>query len=448
VDESGVSDDSSGASLKAVAAAHAAGRLDAARAMCERLLDADPRDGDAHMWRGLISMSELRWSAAAAAFEAALAIRIEPWSFGNLGACYLKLGRLDDAGHRLRRALELKPDLLGAHITLATVLHGLRQFDAALAQLDQAARIKSNDAEVESRRGCSLLELDRYDEAQHAFQRAAAGAADFVYARLASFDRATYESITRSRRTIAPPEPATPANRAGARGVVLVSCNPDYARKYGMPFLRSYAEHAQAHDLLHLHIVDADARIVDEMLDVAARSGLDKFAVTVEESPFPVHEVQRRRAYYACARLLHLPYWLESYKLPILSLDVDFIVESPVEVLFESVAGHDMCLNARRPIDSPWLDVIANVIVANPTPRAREFFEGVANYAHALLEREPKAWLVDQTSLYCVLKMRGRFGSRPSVKWLPQAHQSGLWHIGHGYDYLLEDPRFRRYANA
>ena len=429
-----------------VAAAHGAGRVAEARALVDRLLTQKPGDGDALMWSGFVAMSELRWPEATAAFEQALAARTDPWSLANLGACYAKVGRLDDAERSLRRATEIKPNLLGAHIGLAAALHGLRRFDEALARLDAAEAVASNDHQAALRRGCTLVELGRFDEAQAAFGLAAARATDFTFPRLVRFDRATFDAVTAGPPVILPPDVEYESGGAGVRGVVVVSCNPPYARKYGAPFLRSYAEHAHTGHLLHLHIPDPDERIVDEMREVASRAGLASLRITTEDSPFPETEPQQRKAFYACARLLHLPYWLDAYQAPMLVMDVDFIVESPLTSLFEAAAGHDLALNARHPIDSPWLDIIANVIVANPTPAARRYFSAVARYALTYLAREPKAWLVDQAALFCVLKMLERYSTPPTVRWLPQAHQSGLWHIGHVYDHLLDDPRFQRYA--
>ena len=131
-----------------------------------------------------------------------------------------------------------------------------------------------------------------------------------------------------------------------------------------------------------------------------------------------------------------------------LNLDVDFIVESTLAGLVDAVRGCDIGLNQRDPLDSPWLDVIANIIVANPTPAARRYFAAVKNYALDFLRREPDAWLVDQAALYCVLKMLERYGAPPAVAWIPADKQTCLWHIGHAYDHLLDDPRFRKYADA
>jgi fermentation-respiration switch protein FrsA (DUF1100 family) len=131
-----------------------------------------------------------------------------------------------------------------------------------------------------------------------------------------------------------------------------------------------------------------------------------------------------------------------------LSLDVDFIVESPLEGLVAAAGDADVGLNARDPGDSPWLDVIANVIVAQPTPAARTYFNAARNYALEYLAREPDAWLVDQSALYCVLKMLERFATPPAVAWIPAEAQNCLWHIGHAYDHLLDDPRYRKYADA
>lgn len=433
--------------LKDVADAHAAGRIAEARALCNRVLEATPGDGDAFMWSALIAIAELRLPEAIAAFERALEIRIEPWSLASLGTCYAKIGEIEAAERCLRGSIELKPDHYAGHIGLAAALHGRRRFDEALSQLEVAAGINARDHEVDIRRGCTLAELRRYEEAQDAFARAIASTPAFIYPRLVKFDRVTYDVIAAG---IAVPPPRVEVDAepgpAAAQRVIVISCNPPYARKYAAPFLRSYAARACTGDLLHLHIPDPDLTIVDEMVEVADHAGLDRITITSETSPFPDHEVQQRRAYYACARLLHLPYWLELYQVPILLLDVDFIVERPLDVLFEAGRGHDVCLNARHPIDSPWLDVIANVIVANPTPAARRYFGAVAHYALAHVTSEPQAWLVDQAALYCVLRMFARFGTAPAVRWLPEAHKSGLWHIGHLYDHHLNDPRFQRYA--
>ena len=70
------------------------------------------------------------------------------------------------------------------------------------------------------------------------------------------------------------------------------------------------------------------------------------------------------------------------------------------------------------------------------------------NYALRYLRQEPAAWLVDQSALYCVLRMLERFATAPSVAWVHAERHACLWHIGHAYDYLLNDSRFRQYADA
>jgi tetratricopeptide (TPR) repeat protein len=174
--------------LKDVAHALGSGRIAEARALCDRVLPRTPDDGDALMWSGLIAMAQLRWPEAISAFERALEIRLDPWSLANLGACYAKVGHLDGAERCLRGATELKPDLHAAHIGLAAALHGLRRFEEALARLEVAAALDASDHQVDSRRGCTLVELGRYDEAKDAFERAIARSAAFTYPRLVKFD--------------------------------------------------------------------------------------------------------------------------------------------------------------------------------------------------------------------------------------------------------------------
>ncbi len=230
------------------------------------------------------------------------------------------------------------------------------------------------------------------------------------------------------------------------RYVVLISCDPVYLRKHGFAFIRSFAEHAQGGNLLHVHVYDADDPLLAETREVARQAGLARIAMSTERCPFPRSEPQQRKSYYACGRLLHLPYWLHHYQRPLLSLDVDIIVKDRLDLLVDAAAGGDLALNLRVPIDSPWLDIIANIIVANPTAAARRYLEAVGNYVLRYIEREREAWGVDQTALFCVLKMMGRFGEPPAVAWIAESRHPCLWHYGGANEHSVVDPRYLKYA--
>ena len=434
--------------LKAAAGEIERGDFARARSLCERAVAAAPEDLDALAMLGRIAMQQYRWEEAIALFDRVLRLRVDPWTLANLGNCYWKTGDLAQAEYCLRGCLQLEPALAQARVSLATVLHGLRREEEALRELDIAETSPVADYHVDSRRGCTLARLGRYDEAQAAFARAAERVGHFVYPRLVAFDRATWEAVSAGGRTLPPPRVAwTAGGDAGGGHVTLISCNPPYVRKFGLPFLRSWAERAQDDGLLHLHVYDPDATIVDEVRAAAVAAGLARLTVTTEDSPFPEERPQQRKAWYACGRLVHMEHWLAHYARPVLSLDVDFIVEDRLDAIVAAAGGADLALNPREPVDSPWLDVIANIIVAKPTPAAMAYCAAVRRYALALLEREPESWLVDQSALYCVLAMAQRFATAPAVAWLPPEIERGrLWHIGHAYDHLLQDPRYRRYA--
>jgi Tfp pilus assembly protein PilF len=418
-----------------------------ARRLCERVLAQSPEDADVLIWLAQIAMDDALWAEAIAAFDRALRIRLDPWSLGNLAMCYCRTGRLTEAEHCLRGALGLKPDLVRAHVNLAAVLHGLRRFDDALAQLATAFALDATDYQIAMRQGNALTELGRFDDAQAAYAHAARLAGKFVYPRIVAFDRTTLGEITSRPRAIAPPRMLDDIDRPlDYRYVVLISCDPAYLRKHGFAFIRSFAEHAQGGNLLHVHVYDADDPLIDETREVARQAGLVRIAMSTEKCPFPRSEPQQRKSYYACGRLLHLPYWLNHYQRPLLSLDVDVIVKGRLDSLVGAATGGDLALNLREPIDSPWLDVIANIIIAKPTAAARRYLEAVGQYALRYIEREREAWLVDQTALFCVLKMMARFGEPPTVAWIAESQHPCLWHYGGANEHSAGDPRYLKYA--
>lgn len=112
--------------------------------------------------------------------------------------------------------------------------------------------------------------------------------------------------------------------------------------------------------------------------------------------------------------------------------------------MLASLAGKDAGLTQREPPDSPWLDIVANVIVANRTAMAGRYFAAVGNFIRHFAERGEWFWHLDQIALHCVLKMMERYDTLPQVGWIPQ-DSGAIWHIGHAYDFKLEDARFSRY---
>ena len=394
-------------------------------------------------------MEDDRWADAIAIFDRLLQIRVDPWSLVNLGNCYCKTGRLADAEYCLRGAIELKPDLAGAHLGLAAVLHGMEKFVESIASAEIGEKLDPADYQIPMRRGCACVALGRLEESKRAFEKSCNLAEYFVYPRLVEFDPAAFVEIVNYQRSMEQPLFVyNVRNSAVIRRVVLISCDTLYMRKYGFPFIRSFARQGTRNTLLHVHLYDPDEKVIAEVQAIAMQVALADFAITTESLAFPARERQRRKAYYACGRLIHLPFLLRQYQCPILSLDVDIIVTGSLDSLFDFSSGSDLALNKRIPIDSPWLDIIANIVAANPTTAAIQYLTIVGNYALRWIGREPDAWMVDQTALFCSLKMMSLYASQqvPAIAWISQGDHSGLWHYGAANEHSLSDQRYLDFA--
>lgn len=70
----------------------------------------------------------------------------EPSLFYNLGLAYEEVGRIEDALRSYRRALELEPDMVAAHINSGSILLSRKKFDEAVQQFRKA--IDVNPLEV------------------------------------------------------------------------------------------------------------------------------------------------------------------------------------------------------------------------------------------------------------------------------------------------------------
>ncbi|MFS2013749.1 tetratricopeptide repeat protein [Azospirillum sp. CT11-132] len=104
---------------------HRADRLDEARAVYLRILEADPRNAHALHLLGLIERRQGRRDKALELIRAALGIAPDMADAAcNLGRTLSELGQVDAAAAAYRRAIQFDPALEGAHLALASLLGG------------------------------------------------------------------------------------------------------------------------------------------------------------------------------------------------------------------------------------------------------------------------------------------------------------------------------------
>ncbi len=182
-----------------------AGRRDAARAACERVLARDaqhaqalhyrgvlamddgelvhaaqwldaairlqPRDAALHSHRGVVAARAGQHGEAAAYYRAALALAPDfADAHNNLGNALAALGELDAAGRHYARALELAPDFADAATNLARLHEAAGRIDEALAWYRRAHQLADDDTRPIVLAGRLLKRIERLDEAAACFE--------------------------------------------------------------------------------------------------------------------------------------------------------------------------------------------------------------------------------------------------------------------------------------
>ena len=423
------------------------GDHDRARALSEAMLAENPESPVAMRLLGLVKMIERHYDEAIDAFARSVELLPDPGTFINLTRCLTKVNSLERAVENGRAAVALAPGAIAARLALAAALQGMRNLDEALAEVDQASRLSPGNTAVATRRGAILAELGEYEAAQEDF--ALAGTSNETpQVRAVRFDRAFYDTLEDAAPSRAPePTPFMSMGRAeDARYVVYVGCTAEYFLKYGIVFVNSYAANSASGSLLHLHIVNPGEPFTNALSDISRRLPELNLVVTTERAPIDAAaDPANTKTYFACARFLQLPGFLAHYRKPMLSFDVDAVVEGSLERILDHVGSRDVGLVLREPIDSPWWDVIAFILGVRPTPATLAYLRRVRNYILHFFERRQMPWALDQISLYCVLKMMERFDTAPTVAWLPREVQAVTWQIGQAYDYKLSDARVTQY---
>lgn len=153
----------------------AAERWDSARALCERIVRGDPKNGEACALAGMLAARGDDDAAAVEHLGKAIKQLPRRWDlYHNVGVVLRRLGRLDEAALRFGKAVALNPRAAASHLQLGHVLAAQGQRDAAIAALERAAACAPDDAAMHLALAESLHEAQRIAEARAAYERALA----------------------------------------------------------------------------------------------------------------------------------------------------------------------------------------------------------------------------------------------------------------------------------
>ena len=368
------------------------GKLDEAEALLGPLLAANPADGNL---------------------------------LANLGLIAFRRRDMPRAQEMLERAVFSTPDNAAAHSNLAAVLAELTEFDLAEQHARAALELDSSDTEARI-----TLAREQFDEAEQCFGEAAA-AERWRVAGEVRFGKASFEAACRAESVAALPPIRTlvgrPANEASH--VLFVACSPDYLERYVGSLLESLSANGGDGLLLHLHVVGDDERLLQRLLSVPARYHRVPMTITSESPDLSGMSSSQRITFYTGARFLRVPDLLDEYQRPVITLDIDAIIEGPTQQLIEAAAGGDLALMLRMPQRIVWTNVLAGVVVFNPTARAKTYAQLVKGFILTSLAEGRLTWNLDQIALFCSLVMQRRFAEAPEVRAVNAAAERVIYQL-------------------
>ena len=138
-------------------------------------VEADPKFSEGWNNLGALYLDQGRFEAAIPVLEVAASdmfYQTPERAMTNLGWALYKVGRSAEAEKRYRDALDMAGDFPLAHKHLAVLLQARGDHEQALEHLDRARVSLPDDANVQLKRGISLLKLGQRDAARAAFEDA------------------------------------------------------------------------------------------------------------------------------------------------------------------------------------------------------------------------------------------------------------------------------------
>ena len=149
------------------------GNREAARALCEKMIEERPSFLEGHIHMADFAMEQGDYAGAVRHLTQALALEPEhPAVHSKLGTSLLSLGQTDRAVLHYRRTLEVRPDQPEAHNNLGIALKARGDAAAAARYYREALAIRPDYAEAHNHLGLALESLGQQDEAMAHYRQA------------------------------------------------------------------------------------------------------------------------------------------------------------------------------------------------------------------------------------------------------------------------------------
>jgi FkbM family methyltransferase len=244
------------------------------------------------------------------------------------------------------------------------------------------------------------------------------------------------------RLPVAAPDEPAPGAHAGY--AVLSCCDPHYFRNFALPFAKSLATNGAVDAVLHLQVIAPDPWIADEVSVLRRETpGLQIRYEAVGIADSLTRDLGALRTALACSRFIALPDVLRRYRLPVLVLDIDVLIEG---ALLEPVRAHataDVLTTGNAPEkEQPWLRFVPSPLLVRPTTAGIAFAETISRYANHFMARGIAPWGLDRIALAAAYAELESSGAALA------SCDATAWPIGTSLDHdqaAMRSQQFRKY---
>ncbi|WP_353572353.1 tetratricopeptide repeat protein [Candidatus Albibeggiatoa sp. nov. BB20] len=382
-----------------------------------------------------------------------------PITYYYLGLNYLFQRRFIEAEQRFRQSIAQKPDFVDAQFSLAVTLHRMQNIEEKQA-FEQV--IQHYQAQLQKTLPFALLLgalkrlaicyvfLNQLDKAEQHFrelekivtENPQKGIAAHQLALATHFSPEFYQKLL---NTDFPSHTQIATQKTGQFDyVVTASCDANYFSKYAKNFVNSLLQNSHEAIHLHLHIMNPTDEVLAQAKAFLEQQAIASYCVSFEE--VNLADSTQLKTYYTFGRFLNMAQWLQTYQKPIISLDIDAIVEKPLSYLIDTIPDADMGVRSRQ--ITSWEEFVANVIVVKSNPQTIAYFDLVRRYLLHFVSKNYLIWGVDELALTAAYRLRQYYEKQsPELQFINVEVEEVLWQLGHKNVEKLAEQRFTQYSD-